>query len=166
MIEPRHYQEVVAETPHRSAPASRKIKFVVLHSTGAATAPGTIKWFAMPESKVSAHLLIDKDGTVYRFVPDAANAWHAGVSAWKGLNNLNNWSIGIELVHVDGKDEWPRPQLEACLAACIDFCAKHKIAAADVIGHNDIAPGRKVDPQGFPWTEFRESLASRLKTEG
>jgi N-acetyl-anhydromuramoyl-L-alanine amidase len=100
--------------------------------------------------RVSAHFLIRRDGALLQFVACAARAWHAGASCWNGVDGCNDFSIGIEL---EGADDVPYDDAQyATLAALIDALrARYPIEA--VVGHSDIAPGRKTDPGGaFDWS--------------
>jgi len=86
-------------------------------------------------------------------------AWHAGESEWKGQKGVNTFSIGIELVNAnDGKMPYPQEQIDACAALVVPICKDNSISIADVVGHCDIAPGRKTDPAGFPWEDFKLKL--------
>jgi N-acetyl-anhydromuramoyl-L-alanine amidase len=114
----------------------------------------------MPPGRVSAHLLVRRDGQVVQFVPFGARAWHAGVSSWRGRAACNDFSIGIEL---EGVDDAPYEavqytQLAALIAA---LCRAYPALAAErVVGHNDIAPGRKTDPgAAFDWSRLRSLVA-------
>jgi N-acetylmuramoyl-L-alanine amidase len=108
-----------------------------------------------PAARVSAHYLVDEDGSVVALVPEQARAWHAGVSAWLGHTGLNDRSIGIELVnpgHEWGYRSFPEPQYEACIALCQAILARWPIPARRVLGHSDVAPERKEDPgELFDW---------------
>ncbi|MDO9423262.1 MAG: 1,6-anhydro-N-acetylmuramyl-L-alanine amidase AmpD [Methylobacter sp.] len=101
---------------------------------------------------VSAHLLIKRDGSCVQYVPFDKRAWHAGNSAFKGRERCNDFSIGIELEgteFVDYTDQQYR-QLAAVIQALLE--AYPKLSAQRIIGHSDIAPGRKTDPgASFDW---------------
>ena len=118
---------------------------------------------AIAHLRVSAHLLVRRDGGVVQYVPFHERAWHAGVSAWCGRPRCNDFSIGIEL---EGTDETPYadPQYER-LAAIVDALATAypRIDPARLAGHADVAPGRKTDPgPAFDW----ERLAALLEPQG
>jgi N-acetylmuramoyl-L-alanine amidase len=104
---------------------------------------------------VSAHYVVDIDGTVTRFVPEDRRAWHAGQSRWDGVEDLNSRSIGIEIVnpgHPRGYRAFPAPQMRAVIDLCRDIMKRNNIPAKNVLGHSDIAPGRKIDPgELFDW---------------
>lgn len=143
-----------------SAPAGRKVTCVVIHATETAGLDSPKAWLTNPESKVSAHYLIGTDGTIYHLVHEANVAYHAGESVWKGVEWVNHFSVGIELVNLnDGVAPYPEAQLAACAALVAAVCEDHGVAPEDVVGHRDIAPGRKTDPgAAFPWDAFRARL--------
>jgi len=99
--------------------------------------------------------VIDEDGTITRMVDEAMRAWHAGLSAWRGTDDVNSRSIGIELVnpgHEFGYRDFPPAQIEALIALARGILARHAIPAINVVGHSDVAPARKLDPgEKFPW---------------
>jgi AmpD protein len=107
--------------------------------------------------RVSAHFLVRRDGALLQFVACEERAWHAGVSAWNGRSRCNDFSIGIEL---EGCDELPfEPAQYRVLARLVRLLAR-RYPIADVVGHADIAPGRKTDPgPHFDWPRLRRSLA-------
>jgi N-acetylmuramoyl-L-alanine amidase len=143
----------------RKWPNKRKVTCVVIHATATAKLSSPLEWLTIPESKVSAHYLIDLDGGVYQLVDENDVAWHGGQSSWKGKDHVNDFSIGIELVNSnDGIMEYPEPQIEACRSLVASICLERNIASDDVIGHLHIAPGRKPDPANFPWDDFKLRL--------
>jgi N-acetylmuramoyl-L-alanine amidase len=108
-----------------------------------------------PDAKVSAHYLIDEDGSVVQLVPEERRAWHAGVSEWQGQARLNDCSIGLELVN-PGHEWGYRPFTEAQYATCLELCrailARWPIPPGRVLAHSDVAPARKQDPgELFDW---------------
>jgi AmpD protein len=111
-------------------------------------------------ARVSAHVLIQRDGTLVQFVPFGLRAWHAGVSSYEGRSACNDFSIGIEL---EGTDELAYEAAQyASLAALITALlrAYPTLSAARVVGHSDIAPGRKSDPgDAFDWPLMRRLIA-------
>jgi N-acetylmuramoyl-L-alanine amidase len=131
------------------------VEFLVLHYTGMKTAAAAVDRLCDPAAKVSAHYLVDDDGTVYRLVEEGKRAWHAGVSFWRGVSGLNDGSVGIEIVnpgHEWGYRAFPDVQMAAVAALSREIIERHGILARDVVGHSDIAPDRKQDPgELFPW---------------
>ena len=106
--------------------------------------------------EVSAHLLIKRSGDVVQFVPFDKRAWHAGESSYKGESDCNNFSIGIELEGTD-TDEFEDRQYE--ILSEIIKVLKSSYAIEAVVGHSDIAPGRKTDPgSGFNWNRINELI--------
>jgi N-acetylmuramoyl-L-alanine amidase len=128
---------------------------LILHYTGMTSAAAALERLCDPAAKVSAHYLIDEDGSVIALVPEQARAWHAGASAWLGQPGLNDRSIGIELVnpgHEWGYRAFPEPQYEACIELCQAIIRRWPIPARRVLGHSDVAPARKEDPgELFDW---------------
>lgn len=146
-------------TPHD---VGRQISCIILHATATIGKESPLNWLRSPESKVSAHYLIDELGMIFGLVDESNIAWHAGKSEWDNRQNVNNFSIGIELVNPnDGKTEYPFAQLNACADLVAPICKDHNIPIKAVVGHVDIAPGRKNDPLGFPWDQFRGMLIDR-----
>ncbi len=136
-------------------PAGGPIDMLILHYTGMASAAAALDRLCDPGSGVSAHYVIDEDGAVHHLVDEAMRAWHAGVACWAGDTDINDRSIGIELVnpgHEFGYRPFPRPQVAALEALACDVLARHPIPPRRVLGHSDVAPGRKADPgEMFDW---------------
>jgi N-acetylmuramoyl-L-alanine amidase len=151
----------VSELVHREQPSPNwderglPISMVVLHYTGMPDAAGALARMCDAEAKVSAHYMIDEDGTVTQMVPEAKRAWHAGKSYWRGVTDINSASVGIELVnpgHEWGYRPFPEAQLEALIPLLHHIVQRHDIPRANVVGHSDIAPARKEDPgELFAW---------------
>ncbi len=131
---------------------------ILLHYTGMETMEAAHERLCDPESKVSAHYLIDEDGSVTNLVPEDKRAWHAGVSYWRGEEDINSASIGIEIVnpgHEFGYRPFPSDQMIAVRDLCLDIQSRHKIKY--VLGHSDVAPDRKADPgELFEWEWLAE----------
>jgi AmpD protein len=109
--------------------------------------------------RVSAHFLIRRDGELVQFVGCNERAWHAGVSSWKGRERCNDFSIGIEL---EGTDEKPYAATQYTMLARLVRALKRVYPIADLVGHSDIAPGRKTDPGPvFDWARLARLTAAR-----
>ncbi|MDF8334230.1 N-acetylmuramoyl-L-alanine amidase [Novosphingobium cyanobacteriorum] len=138
------------------------VSMVVLHYTGMQTAAEALERMCDPAAEVSAHYMIDEDGTVTRLVPEGKRAWHAGRSYWRGVTDVNSASVGIELVnpgHEWGYRPFPDAQMEALVPLLADIVKRHNVPRANVVGHSDIAPARKTDPgELFDW-----DLLARLR---
>lgn len=140
----------------RTAP----VEMLVLHYTGMQTAQGAMDKLTdpTPGKRVSAHYLVDEDGTVYALVPEDKRAWHAGVSSWRAQAEVNARSIGIEIVnpgHEYGYRPFPPAQIAAVTELAQGILARYAIPAWNVVAHSDIAPLRKQDPgELFPWAQL------------
>jgi AmpD protein len=163
-------------------PANRAIDLLVIHHIslppGKFGGPGIIDLFmnrldpaahpyyaTLAGIKVSAHFLIRRDGALWQFVPCAARAWHAGESRWRGRTRCNDFSIGVEL---EGTGETPFTAAQYWRLARLTRALKSRYPIRDIVGHSDIAPGRKRDPGPcFDWARYRRllSAAPRGKTK-
>lgn len=184
--------------PYRQSPniggKITNLKYLVMHYTAGPGADHAVNWLANPTAKASAHLVISRSGQITQLVPFDTVAWHAGKSEWKGLNGMNNFSIGIELdnagvltkigttwqawfgtkvpneqvleaIHKNesvmrGWQMYTPEQLFVALEVASLLVQTYKLE--DIIGHDDIAPGRKSDPgPAFPMDSFRSRLYGR-----
>ncbi|QBX37507.1 N-acetylmuramoyl-L-alanine amidase [Brevundimonas sp. S30B] len=134
---------------------------LVLHYTGMQTGQAALERLRDPQSRVSAHYLIEEDGRVFRLVDEARRAWHAGRGVWQGEDDLNTASIGVEIVnpgHEFGYRTFPGIQIEALIALVGDIRSRWTIPGARIIAHSDLAPDRKQDPgELFPWKRLAEA---------
>jgi AmpD protein len=121
--------------------------------------PGAHPYYAtIADLAVSAHFLIRRDGALIQFVPCTERAWHAGASTWKGRARCNDYSIGIE---VEGADEVPYTAAQYSTLARLARALQRRYPIADVVGHSDVAPGRKTDPgPAFDWERLRRRVAA------
>lgn len=141
------------------------ISAIILHDTGASTAESTLTWFQNPQAKVSSHYLVDLDGTVYHLVPDDQKAWHAGRSALHGEEDVNEYSLGIEMVDADDHTAYPMAQVSAVVELCTSLCRTYAIPLNRVVGHEAVALplGRKGDPgPDWPWYAFLVRVGTQL----
>jgi len=135
----------------------RKPNFVILHHTAQNSCEQTLATFTTVKSQVSAHYVICKDGTVYHMLNDYLRAWQAGVSKWGNATDINSLSIGIEIDN-NGFEPFTDPQIISLLQLLDRLKKAYNIPTANFIGHADIAPGRKVDPNRyFPWQKLAEN---------
>ena len=114
-------------------------------------------------ARLSAHALVRRDGAIVQYVPFGERAWHAGASQYRGRSTCNDFSVGVEL---EGTDDTPYTEAQyqqlAALAAAL-LAAYASLSAEHIVGHSDIAPGRKTDPgAAFDWPRFRALLSERL----
>lgn len=129
----------------------RKPNFVIIHHTAQNNCDQTLKTFTMPRTQVSAHYVICKDGTVHHMLNDYLRAWHGGIAKWGNNTDINSSSIGIEIDN-NGFEPFTEQQINSLLSLLADLKKAYAIPAANFIGHADIAPTRKNDPNVyFPW---------------
>ena len=134
----------------------RKANYVVIHHTAQNSTDQTLRTFTLPRTSVSAHYVIGRDGKVFHMLHDNLRAWHGGNSRWGNNTDLNSSSIGIELDN-NGTEPFSDELINSLLEVLAMLKEKHKIPAENFIGHSDIAPVRKVDPnQTFPWKKLAE----------
>ncbi len=143
----------------RTAP----ISMVVLHYTEMKPVETAIARMCDPAASVSAHYCITEEGEVIRLVPEARRAWHAGASFWRGIPDVNSASIGIELDHPGHAPEnggyrgFAEAQIDALLPLLARMVKRYDIPRANVVGHSDVAPMRKIDPgELFPWDRLAD----------
>ena len=134
-----------------------KPDMLILHYTGMDDDEQALDWLCNPESEVSSHYYVHRDGSILQLVDESARAWHAGLSFWRGENDINSHSIGIEIANA-GHEPFPEAQLSAVVDLCKDIIKRHEIAPQRVLGHSDVSPGRKIDPGGlFPWERLAKA---------
>ena len=137
------------------------LDMLVIHYTGMKSGEEAKARLCDPKFEVSAHYLIEEDGTVHRLVDEDKRAWHAGVAWWRGGFDVNGHSIGIELVnpgHEFGYKAFPEAQMLALTNLSKAILSRHHICPQNVVGHSDIAPRRKLDPgELFDWQALAKS---------
>ena len=141
-----------------------RVQFLILHYT-VEDFPTSLK--LLTDGQASSHYLVnDNPPTIYQLVDENRRAYHAGISYWKGATQLNASSIGIEIVNRGYNDtpngrvwyDFPQPQIDAVIALVRKIVKDHQIKPERILGHSDIAPGRKVDPgPRFPWKQLADA---------
>lgn len=164
-------------SPNYGERDNQSIEHIIIHYT-AAPVKSVISTFCNASSQVSAHYLVQQDGTTLQFVDEENSAWHAGKSSWSGSENLNKNSIGIETECIGFEwgpykfmedeykiiegmpNKWRKYDIkifEPLILLCQDIIKRHNIKPYNILGHSDIAPGNKFDPGPlFPWQELAE----------
>lgn len=128
-----------------------RVDLVVLHYTAMPTCAAALERLCDPLAEVSAHYLIDGDGTVLSLVDETMRAWHAGAGSWGGRGDVNSRSIGIELANT-GSEPFAEAQMAALERLLAEVLRRHALPPQAVIGHSDMAPDRKGDPGSrFDW---------------
>lgn len=134
----------------------RKPNFVIIHHTAQDSIRQTIKTFQIERTKVSSHYLIGRGGEIIQFLNDYVRSWHAGASKWGSVTDMNSCSIGIELDN-NGREPFSDAQINALLVVLDTLKQRYSIPDKNFIGHADIAPARKNDPNVFfPWKTLAE----------
>lgn len=136
------------------------VEMVVLHYTEMQPVESALARMCDPQAEVSAHYCITEEGEVIRLVAEDKRAWHAGQSFWRGHRDVNSASIGIELDHPGhalGYREFAEAQIDALVPLLARIVKTYDIPRANVVGHSDIAPARKIDPgELFPWDRIAQ----------
>jgi N-acetylmuramoyl-L-alanine amidase len=139
-------------------PQGAIVDAVVIHATAIDSLEESVSYFLKPTTEVSAHFVVDRDGTVVQLVPVEKRAWHAGTSILGGVERVNDFSVGIEMVNMNDGEEFPEVQYEA-VAGIIRFLrSRYQIPDARIVSHAEVATpsGRKTDPMGFDLVKLRE----------
>jgi len=160
---------MIASPNYNNRPCGLPVDMLVLHYTGMETCEAALERLCDADALVSAHYVIDEDGTVHRLVDEDKRAWHAGVAWWRGAMDVNGRSIGVELVnpgHEFGYRDFPDAQMVALENLCCGILKRHSIPPQNVVGHADVAPQRKQDPgERFDWKRLA-SFGVGLWVEG
>ena len=141
---------VSVPSPNFNARPHGEVSCVVLHATADRDTRSSLAWLRDPQSKVSYHVVVDRDGTVYDLVPPGRRAWHAGVSMFEGRQNVNDFSVGLSFANVnDGHEPYAEQQLASGAAVIADWMRRYPAITTDrITTHRVIAPTRKTDPAG------------------
>ncbi len=137
------------------------LQYIVLHYTGMKTGDAARQRLCDPTAKVSAHYMIEEDGRIFQLVDEDKRAWHAGISFWRGVTDMNSASIGIELVnpgHQFGYRPFTPQQIRSLKPLLRQIIERHRLSAKTcLLAHADIAPMRKEDPgELFPWRDLAQ----------
>lgn len=135
----------------------RKPNMVIIHHTAQNSCEQTLQTFTLERSEVSAHYVICKDGTLHHMLNDYLRAWHAGSAKWGSNTDINSSSVGIEIDN-NGVDTFSRAQINTLLGLLLTLKKSYNIPSSNFIGHGDVAPARKNDPNAtFPWKALADS---------
>lgn len=153
--------DVIPSANYGDRRGGRAPDMIVLHYTGMMDAEVAIRRLTVAGTEVSAHYVVCEDGRIIQCVPESLRAWHAGASAWGAETDVNSCSIGVEIVN-GGHDfdlpAYPLRQIAAVIALCKGVMIRRNIPRERVLGHSDVAPGRKQDPgEKFPWQLLADS---------
>lgn len=145
----------VASPNHNARPAGVSVDTLVLHADAAAQASSSVGWIRARESGVSYHALVDRDGTVYRFVETARRAWACGKSTFAGRSDVNDFSVSLAFANRNDGEPYTELQYQVGAALTAEWMKKHPaITFERITTHAIISPGRKTDPFGFDLERF------------
>jgi N-acetyl-anhydromuramyl-L-alanine amidase AmpD len=133
----------------KARPAGTVVDTIVLHASAGKSDAGDVSWIQAPASGISYHVLVGRDGRVYRFVDPRHQAYHAGVSEFRGRKFCNRYSIGVAFANRhDGVEPLTQPQIAAMRTVLRELCAAYPIK--HITTHGEVSPGRKTDPHRIP----------------
>jgi len=156
------------QSPNYNSRNGTPIDAVIIHHTASDNCSGTLSWFKNPSSQVSAHYVIDKDGTIYQMVGDEKRAWHAGAGSIPGSpGDVNSRSIGIEIVNKgDGKTPFTDAQYAALSQLTAYLKQEYNIPQKNILGHRDVSSAGKVDPaDNFDWNRLWSGIQAAEGTQ-
>jgi N-acetylmuramoyl-L-alanine amidase len=146
-------------SPHfDERPQGITINAVIVHATTIDSLQESVSYFLEPSTEVSTHFVVGRDGTVVQIVPVEKRAWHAGLSILNGVEHVNDFSVGIEMVNLnDGVEAYPEVQYEAVAGIIRLLRSRYQIPDERILSHAEVAtpPGRKSDPIGFNLNALR-----------
>ncbi len=151
-------------SPNHSA-RSAAVSAIILHADAATQIGSSLDWVRRPESKVSYHVMVGRNGSIFHVVHPERKAWHAGVSEMDGVPNVNDFAIGVCLSNSNNGERFPITQLGAAADVCAVLCGHYNISIDRITTHALVATpaGRKSDPKGLDLEAFREMVEARLK---
>ena len=142
-------------------PKGSLVDMVVLHYTGMKNGEMAVERLCNPLAEVSAHYIVFENGHLIQLVSEDRRAWHAGSAFWRGNTDINERSIGIEIVnpgHEFGLTKFPEKQMAALASLIIEIIQRYSISGHNIVGHSDVAPRRKIDPgELFDWRRLYKS---------
>ena len=150
-------------SPNHS-PRNAPVTAIVLHCDAAAKVESSLDWIRRPESAVSYHVLIDRNGTVYAVVNPDRKAWHAGKSEFMGAGDCNRFAVGVSLANRNDGEAFPDEQLDAAVEVCALICQHYAIPVERITTHALVATpaGRKTDPKGLNLAEFQARVEAMV----
>jgi N-acetyl-anhydromuramyl-L-alanine amidase AmpD len=160
---PSHW--IRRNSPNQNA-RTKAVSAIVLHADAASRLDSSLDWVMRPESQVSYHIMIGRNGAVYCTVPPERRAWHAGKSRMEGHDDVNAFSIGVCLANRnDGVEEYPASQYAEAIRVCVALCKHFGIPASRITTHAAVAipQGRKTDPKGFALPAFQQAVLQQLQ---
>jgi len=155
--EPKQYKEIYRQTPNYNRNLQIKPKAVVLHHTSGSYA-GSVDWCLKPESQVSYHCIIKRDGERTILASDNQRTWHAGKSNWRGKPDLNSWSLGLAFEGDSYKEPLSQDMINSAIEYLVPRMKKLSLTIKDITDHRTVSPNRKNDLNPTEYNRFIESL--------
>ena len=156
-------------SPNFTYKRKRVIKYIIIHYTGMKSSKDSLLRLKNPKHKVSCHYFLDYDGSITQMIKDQNISWHAGLSYWDGIKNLNSNSIGIELQNKGeefGYEKFGKKQISSLIKLIHNLKIQYNVQDPFILGHSDIAPDRKIDPGYlFPWDKLFKAGIGLLPKE-
>ncbi len=150
-------------SPNHNGRGASRVTAIVLHADAADRVESALSWITSATSKVSYHVLVGRNGTIFACVNPDRRAWHAGASSLDGVSDCNTFSVGVCLSNRnDGREPYPIAQRGAAADVCALLCAHYGIPVSRIVTHAQVAPGRKTDPLGLDLDQFRDMVTARL----
>ena len=151
-----------APSPNHEARKSSAIEGIVLHATAdEGNEAGTLTWLRSPKSRASCHLVVSRSGQVTRLVGDQQRAWHAGLSFWRGTNDVNSITLGIEIANRNDGEPYTNAQYRRVAEIVAHYC-NQGLSLDDVVSHEAVAADRRTDPYRWDWDRFRALVQDQL----
>jgi N-acetylmuramoyl-L-alanine amidase len=154
-------------TNFNDRPANTKIDTIILHHTASnGSAQDIGRYFESTAAQVSSHYTVGKDGTIVQSVADEKRAWHAGNSDYRGRQNVNDFSLGIEIVNRgDNSDPYTDIQYQALANLIAWMMQTYKVPMDRITGHRNVSHEGKVDPSNnFDWNRVRSMVSQKMGT--
>ena len=145
------------KSPNFNTRKGNSISFIIIHYTSLKDHNKAISYLCNKKNKVSSHYLISQEGNIFNLVDENKRAWHAGLSDWDGISDINSYSIGIELDYSKNKknNKYSTKMINSLVYLLKYLKKKYLIKNINILGHSDIAPFRKIDPgHKFPWKKL------------
>lgn len=154
--------DTVSPSPNHDAREAPAIEGIVLHATADQGEEAlALSWLRSPKSRVSCHLFVSRSGRVARLVGDRQRAWHAGISWWRGTDDVNSITLGIEIANRNDGEPYTEAQYQRVAEIVAHYCCQG-LSLQDVVSHAEITEGRKTDPLQWDWRRFREMVQQQM----
>jgi N-acetylmuramoyl-L-alanine amidase len=158
--------DFVTRSPNHGARNAPVIQGIVLHATADEGDEAlSLSWMRSPESRVSCHLLVSREGQVTRLVGDRQSACHADGASWRGTSDVNSVTLGIAIANRNDGEPYTDAQYGRVAEIVAHYC-RQGLSLDDVVSHGEIAADRKTDPLGWDWDRFRAMVQHHLRAPG